>query len=71
MLAFGNVYDVPGVIPQKFGFKWWGFIFSRKNLVSSIALSFLLTNAFPKTGPKRRFTAALEPDYMFTILFGK
>jgi hypothetical protein len=24
-----------------------------------------------KTGPKRRFTAALEPDYMFTILFGK
>jgi putative spermidine/putrescine transport system permease protein len=41
MLAFGNVYDVPGVVPQQFGFKWWGFIFSQKNLVSSIGLSFV------------------------------
>jgi predicted transposase YbfD/YdcC len=23
------------------------------------------------TGPKRRFTAAMNPDYMFTVLFGK
>jgi putative spermidine/putrescine transport system permease protein len=41
MLAFGNVYDVPGIIPQVFGFRWWKFIFSQKNLVSSIGLSFL------------------------------
>jgi putative spermidine/putrescine transport system permease protein len=41
ILAFANVYDVPAVIPQSFGFKWWGFIFSQKNLVSSIALSFV------------------------------
>ncbi|MDR2094290.1 MAG: ABC transporter permease subunit [Treponema sp.] len=41
MLAFGNVYDVPGIIPQEFGFRWWKFIFSQKNLVSSIALSFI------------------------------
>ena len=41
MLAFANVYDVPAIIPQRFGFKWWAFIFSQKNLVSSISLSFL------------------------------
>ena len=41
LLAFANVYDVPAIIPQKFGFKWWVFIFSQKNLVSSISLSFL------------------------------
>ncbi|MDR3193347.1 MAG: ABC transporter permease subunit [Treponema sp.] len=41
ILAFGNVYEVPGIIPQEFGFRWWKFIFSQKNLVSSIALSFV------------------------------
>jgi putative spermidine/putrescine transport system permease protein len=41
ILAFGNVYEVPGIIPQEFGFRWWRFIFSQKNLVSSIALSFV------------------------------
>jgi putative spermidine/putrescine transport system permease protein len=41
ILAFGNVYDVPGIIPQEFGFRWWKFVFSQKNLVSSIALSFI------------------------------
>jgi putative spermidine/putrescine transport system permease protein len=41
MLAFGNIYEVPGIIPQQFGFRWWKFIFSQKNLVSSIALSFI------------------------------
>jgi putative spermidine/putrescine transport system permease protein len=41
MLAFANIYDVPAVIPQQFGFKWWKFILSQKNLVSSISLSFV------------------------------
>jgi putative spermidine/putrescine transport system permease protein len=41
VLAFGNVYEVPGIIPQEFGFRWWQFIFSQKNLVSSIVLSFI------------------------------
>ncbi|MDR1903117.1 MAG: ABC transporter permease subunit [Treponema sp.] len=41
MLAFANTYEVPAVIPQEFGFKWWKFIFSQKNLVSSISLSFI------------------------------
>ncbi|MDR2096856.1 MAG: ABC transporter permease subunit [Treponema sp.] len=41
ILAFGNVYEVPGIIPQVFGFRWWKFVFSQKNLVSSITLSFI------------------------------
>jgi putative spermidine/putrescine transport system permease protein len=41
ILAFGNIYEVPGIIPQVFGFRWWKFIFSQKNLVSSVALSFI------------------------------
>jgi len=41
MLAFADTYDIPAIIPQKFGFRWWAFIFSQKNLVSSISLSFL------------------------------
>ena len=23
------------------------------------------------SGPKKRFTAAMNPDYMFTVIFGK
>ncbi|QQO09141.1 ABC transporter permease [Breznakiella homolactica] len=41
MLAFANKYEVPAVIPQEFGFRWWGFVLSQKSLVSSIGLSFL------------------------------
>lgn len=41
MLAFADTYDVPAVIPQKFGFKWWRFVLSQKNLVSSMILSFI------------------------------
>ena len=39
MLAFANKYEVPAVIPQEFGFRWWQFVFSQRNLVSSISLS--------------------------------
>ncbi len=42
MLAFANKYEAPAVIPQEWGFKWWGFILSQKTLVSSISLSFVL-----------------------------
>jgi putative spermidine/putrescine transport system permease protein len=41
MLAFANSYDVPAVIPQQFGFKWWAFVLAQKNLVASITLSFV------------------------------
>lgn len=41
MLAFANQYDVPAVIPQQFGFKWWGWVLSQNNLVTSIFQSFI------------------------------
>jgi len=41
MLAFSNRYEVPSVIPQEWGFRWWEFIFKQKSLVSSISLSFV------------------------------
>lgn len=42
MLAFANKYEVPAIIPQEFGFKWWGFVLGQSSLVSSIATSFVL-----------------------------
>lgn len=42
MLAFSNKYEVPAVIPQEFGFKWWAFVFQQNSLVSSIVTSFVL-----------------------------
>ncbi|WP_100401876.1 ABC transporter permease [Bacillus sp. FJAT-42315] len=42
MLAFANVYQVPAVIPQEFGFRWWEFILSKDSLMSSIVNSFLI-----------------------------
>lgn len=42
MLAFADTYDVPAVLPQKWGVKWWQFVFSQRDLVSSIAQSFLV-----------------------------
>lgn len=41
MIAFATKYDVPAVIPQMFGFKWWAWVFSQQNLLSSIFQSFL------------------------------
>ena len=40
MLAFE--YSVPAVLPQAWGFKWWRYVFSQDNLVSSIAQSFIV-----------------------------
>lgn len=42
MLAFANEYSVPNVLPQEWGFKWWSYVFSQKNLVSSIVQSFVI-----------------------------
>lgn len=40
MLAFADKYEVPAIIPQKFGFKWWDFVLGQSSLVSSIFTSF-------------------------------
>nr|WP_314463497.1 ABC transporter permease subunit [uncultured Clostridium sp.] len=42
MLAFADKYEVPAIIPQEFGFKWWGFVLGQRSLVSSISVSFFL-----------------------------
>ncbi len=42
MLAFADKYEVPAIIPQEFGFKWWGFVLGQRSLVSSISVSFIL-----------------------------
>lgn len=47
MLAFSEAYQYPELIPQTFGFKWWGFVLSQKTMISAIAQSF--TFAFATT----------------------
>lgn len=42
MLAFADKYEVPAIIPQKFGFRWWEFVLGQGSLLSSIATSFVL-----------------------------
>ena len=42
MLAFANKYEVPHVLPQQWGFKWWGYIFGQKSLVTSMIQSFII-----------------------------
>ncbi|WP_283672884.1 ABC transporter permease [Butyricicoccus sp. Marseille-Q5471] len=42
MMAFANKYEVPAVLPQEWGFKWWEFVFSQQSLVSSIVQSLLV-----------------------------
>ena len=39
IISFGNVYEVPNIVPTEWGFKWWNFVFSQKSLVSSIVQS--------------------------------
>ena len=42
ILAFAGEYEYPDVIPQTYGFKWWDYVLSRDNLLSSITTSFLV-----------------------------
>lgn len=42
MLAFAEQYEVPAVIPQEFGLKWWEFILNQNSLLSSIGTSLVL-----------------------------
>lgn len=42
VLAFGDTYEVPHVLPTKFGFKWWQFVFSQDELMESIVTSLVV-----------------------------
>ncbi|MBQ6733700.1 MAG: ABC transporter permease subunit [Lachnospiraceae bacterium] len=42
MLAFADKYEVPNVLPQVWGIKWWQYIFQQKSLVTSMIQSFII-----------------------------
>lgn len=42
MLSFSDVYEAPALFPQKFGIKWWQFVFGQDVLLSSMGCSLLL-----------------------------
>ena len=42
MLAFADKYEVPAIIPQKFGFKWWEFVLDQNSLMGAVTTSFAL-----------------------------
>ena len=42
MLAFANEYSVPHILPEQWGFKWWGYIFQQQSLVTSMIQSFVV-----------------------------
>lgn len=44
MLAFADTYQVPHVLPTKFGFQWWKFILSQPDLIQSILNSFVIAS---------------------------
>lgn len=41
MLAFGELYNYPALVPTKFGFRWWDFVSSQKTLISAVGQSFV------------------------------
>lgn len=41
MLAFGELYNYPALLPTKFGFRWWDFVSSQKTLISAVGQSFV------------------------------
>ena len=45
MLAFANEYTVPNVLPTKWGFDWWKYVFGQDSLVSSMIQSFIVAIA--------------------------
>ena len=79
MLAFANRYEVPAIIPQEFGLKWWHYVLKQRSLVSSISLSFLfafITTALsliiclPASYAIARFDFPGRKLIMFSFLLG-
>lgn len=42
VLAFSEKWTYPDILPQVWGLKWWHFVLSKDDIVSSISLSFLI-----------------------------
>src|SRR5690625_3763859 len=42
ILAFTGQWQYPNILPQSWSLDWWSMVFSEKELVKSIGLSFLI-----------------------------
>jgi putative spermidine/putrescine transport system permease protein len=81
MIAFADNYtyvENPGFLPRIFSLKWWHFVLSQKNLVSSITLSFIVASVvtagsllicLPAAYAFARFNFPLKPLFQFSFLF--
>ncbi len=81
MIAFTDKYNYaehPYFLPSALSLKWWQFVLSQKNLVSSIALSFIvaiiatctsLLICLPAAYAFARFKFPLKHFFQFSFLF--
>jgi putative spermidine/putrescine transport system permease protein len=81
MIAFADNYtyvDNPGFFPKLFSLKWWDFVLSQNNLVSSITLSFVVATVvtvgsllicLPAAYAFARIDFPLKPLFQFSFLF--
>ena len=81
MIAFADNYNYvenPGFFPKIFSLKWWKFVLSQNNLVSSISLSFIVATVttvgslcicLPAAYAFARINFPLKPFFQFSFLF--
>jgi putative spermidine/putrescine transport system permease protein len=81
MIAFADnytYYDNPGFLPRIFSLKWWKFVLSQDNLVSSISLSFIMATVttvgslficLPAAYAFARVNFPFKPFFQFSFLF--
>ena len=81
MIAFADNYtyvDNPGFLPKIFSLRWWQFVLSQNNLVSSISLSFIVATVvtigslcicLPAAYAFARIDFPLKPLFQFSFLF--
>ena len=81
MIAFADNYNYvenPGFFPKIFSLKWWKFVLSQNNLVSSISLSFIVATVttvgslficLPAAYAFARVNFPFKPFFQFSFLF--
>ncbi len=81
MIAFADRYmyaESARFLPPAFSLKWWQFVLSQKNLVSSISLSFIVATVvtvgsllicLPAAYAFARINFPLKPFFQFSFLF--
>jgi putative spermidine/putrescine transport system permease protein len=81
MIAFADRYmyaESQRLLPPAFSLKWWKFVLSQKNLVSSISLSFIVATVvtigsllicLPAAYAFERINFPFKPFFQFSFLF--